>query len=252
MTIKLVFFISLLCVVAACIIVPLKFKNDALTWATIILALATTAYASILFWDKWVAKPSLKILYDPNKADLHKPYQHMPYRDKWTTDTGEAFATVWDNLKFLRVEVTNDGSATAKNCWGVMEVIGRPDDCPVPSDEPKGLFWAGRDPKQPTDIAVKGRAILNVLCSYEHFRIDIWGGEEGSRERKSDKWGALKAWATTHDVFTWGPKLRWQDAFCRGEYIVKLLIYAENADPKEGNFKLKIGDSWDDIDIGSV
>jgi len=148
---------------------------------------------------------------------------------------------IWN---FLRLNIKNSGFAPAKNCTAELRILRRPQQnsqsCPAPFDEPKGLKWAGSNPREARTIpSRKGSAILDVLLD-DTSLVPSARGWHGASD-----WGSLTLWAATHDVYIMSPSQRAQDAFCQGDYEVEITIFPENGAPKSETFRLHIDSIWD-------
>lgn len=188
----------------------------------------------IAIYDRFVNSPILELVFDINKPFLHRPSLEMLPK-----------GTTWN---FLRVLVRNTGFSVARNCTAELRIIKWPkngnQDCPAPADEPKGLKWAGSNPRELRSIpARRGEAILDVLLN------DTGISSQARTWHMADTCGPLIAWAATHDVYALGPLKRAQDAFCQGDYEVDITIFPENGTPKSKKYKLHVDTNWSNVHL---
>lgn len=233
---EIAFWVGLALLVVLCIGLALSGLVGAQLATTVILAVATLTYASVLFWEHWVSRPELKIYIDEERKALHEPQLTYFY-----ISPPDIIQRTCDR-RYLRVQVENKGGKVAKNCAASLEVVSRPNRCPAPADEPKGLKWAGRGAFQLMDIYPKGgRAVLDVAFSEQ----DLHGSWH-----MQGKWGPLVAWLATHEASI-EPRLRAQDALCKGEYKVDIIVGVDNGTPAKSSFRLEISEDWHLIHIYS-
>ena len=188
----------------------------------------------IAIYDRFVNVPVLEIVFDIDKPFIHRPSFKMLPR-----------GTTWN---FLRVLVRNTGFSVARNCTAELRIMKRPQkgdqDCPAPADDPKGLKWAGSNPRELRSIpARRGEAILDVLLD------DTTIPTQNRTWHMAATWGPLIAWAATHSVYTYGPLQRAQDAFCQGDYEVDITIFPENGAPKSRRYTLHVDTNWSNVHL---
>jgi len=144
---------------------------------------------------------------------------------------------------FLRLPVENSGFAPAKNCTAELEVTKRPgqasQNCPAPSAEPKALTWVSPKLEDKHTIpSRRGTAALAIV-------IDDTSVPSTARSWHAvNDWGPLTLWAGTTEVFAMPPATRTQDAFCQGDYEIKVTVFPENGSPKNETFKLHVDSVW--------
>lgn len=146
--------------------------------------------------------------------------------------------------RFVRLPVKNSGFAPARNCTAELTVLSRPQkngqSCPAPSSETKALTWvAPRREDRHTIPSREGTAALAIV-------IDDTSVTNATRSswHAANAWGPLAVWAGTNEVFAMPPATRAQDAFCQGDYKIKVTVYPENGAPKSDTFKLHVDSDW--------
>ncbi|GEM_PF-1868977 len=203
----------------------------------VFLATAGALIASVAFsfWDSYLERPELKILFDSD-ADHYTP-QLTIFSQEQSTD-GKITISQQEN-RFLRVRIHNAGSRTAKRCFGQLELIERSEGTHTLSKVEKTLYWA-EVPQFPS-IPPKAKFPLNVAYSRKGLVIPFEGGCDKN----------VRAWIFTKEAFM-NPKIRMQDAMCLGEYKVKITIFSDNTKPKEERFVIHVPEKWDALSMTHV
>ncbi len=146
--------------------------------------------------------------------------------------------------RYLRLPVKNFGFAPAINCTVTLRVLKRPqkngENCPAPSAETKALTWiAPRVEDRHTIPPRRGTATLAVVID------DTSVTNEARSGLVESEWGPLTVWAGTNEVVvTMSPITRGDDAFCKGDYDIKITVFPENGSPKSEKFKLHVDSDW--------
>ena len=193
-------------------------------------AIGSLSYVVVSIWDKYVVSTELEILYDPANHDLYDPT--LTGLDPKSNQPSEQFRSV-------RVLVRNRGRKASRGCVGYVELLRRDPGCTMFSFGPKALGWVNiADGKY---IPRGGFATLGIVLSFEtpktldHPRCDKMKGNT-----------ILTAWAHTPEMSEMPREYRLQDAFCPGEFPLKLTVYSEDSSPVSRLFNLRVGTSWQD------
>lgn len=197
-------------------------------------ALSTIAFVSFSVWDRYVESPALEILHDPSDNVNYFPQLTIISYSPGGTNVNSRM------IRFLRVMIQNSGSRTAKRCLARLELIRHmtPGNHTL-SREAKTLCWV-EVPDLP-NIPPKARFPLNVSYSQQGLSYPFEGACSGF----------VRAMIFTKEAFN-TPQIRAQDALCDGEYLVKIMVYSDNAQPVEKRFVISVHADWDRLTMGGA
>jgi len=199
-------------------------------------AFGTIAYASFLFWEKFIEVPEIEILYEPDKIpDLHRPqYDIFDERGKFA------------RRQYCIVVIRNKGEKVAKNCRASIRRVKSEEGCFAFSKEPKPLQWQHAQFDQPRDIAPSGMETLLFAFAQENYAVEIlapWCKYEKENAH-------IRAWAATPRTNSEiQPRWHLQDGFCQGNFEVELTVYVENGKPVSAKFELRISERWSNLQM---
>ncbi len=203
----------------------------------VFLATAVGSLAYVLFstWDEYVSSPRLEIEYDPSKPDLNviqltAMNQGVPVFD-------------YRSIKLL---IRNIGRKSAKGCVGYIELVKRDEGCTMFSFHPKVLAWIDI-PKDDYIPPRGGFAVLGVA-----FSVDPRAQAKLNQQRCNKQTGptTLNTWAYTPEVWAMSGRARLQDAFCTGDFTIKVSVFSESSQPVIRSFMLKVSDNWQALAMG--
>lgn len=200
----------------------------------IFLATAGTVISFIVFnfWDSYLEKPELEILHDSTDTDRYSPQLTFFFEEQ---SDGKITVRPRD-VRFLRVRIHNAGSRTANRCFAQLELIERSKGTHTLSKVEKTLLWA--EVPQFPNIPPKAKFPLNVAYSKEGLVLPFPTGCDGN----------VRAWIFTEQVFA-NPNFRMQDAMCLGEYLVRIIVYSDNAQPVEKKFVISVVSEWNKLNM---
>lgn len=227
-----IFLIVVVSIISATLAYAFYVKLDiAVFLATAISALA---YVFFTYWDEYVASPNLQITFDPAKPAEYTPQLLMP-----TSKNGNTLV----NFRFIRTVIINQGNRSAHGCVAKVQLLERPEHCTMFSEEPKTLKWV--DIPEGNYIPPQGgNAVLGVAFSLERiFRIP---GKRCAFQKDSDT--TIRGFALTPEAIE-NMALRAQDAFCTGNFKIRLTVYCEEGNTVSKDFILEVGDEWQKLDM---
>jgi hypothetical protein len=232
---SLVFLIIVVGIISAILAYAFYVKLDiAVFLATAISALA---YVFFTYWDTYVASPGLQITFDSAKPAEYTPQLMVP-----SSETKHALV----NFRFIRAVIVNQGNRSAHGCVAKIQLLERPRGCTMFSEEPKTLKWV--DIPQGNYIPPQGgNAVLGVAFSLE--RIFSIPGRRCAFQKDSDT--KIIAYAMTPEALE-NMAMRAQDAFCTGDFKIRITVYCEEGDTVSKDFVLKVGDEWQKLNMAPV
>jgi nitrate reductase NapE component len=227
-----IFFWLLLVVVFAILVVAWVTRGNefAIFLATAIGVIASTAFT---FYQQHLRMPELRIHLDPDK--------HARQLAILEPGTGKLI----DEFRFVYLQVENVGNLVAKNCVGQMRILEWPKGCTMFSDESKRLKWVEIF-QEDSVYPHRGTALLGVAFSKKtplpalpDRRCALQPGDT-----------IVRAWADTYDMISLAnPNLRLQDAFCTGDFEVRITISSSNSDPIFEDFIVQVTDNWENLKL---
>jgi hypothetical protein len=213
-------------VTAMIIVLAVKLQLD----LGVFLATAVGSLTYVMFsaWDNYVASPKLEFEFDADKPDLNI-VQLVAVSSQGTPEF---------TYRSVRVMIRNNGRRPARGCVGYIQLIYRDKGCTMFSRDPKVLAWVNI-PDGNYIPPHGGFAVLGVAFSMDqhiplpHSRCDKVPGNT-----------RLSTWANTPEVWMLKPNMRLQDAFCVGDFTVKVTVFSESSASVSEMFILKVSDNW--------
>ena len=205
----------------------------------VFLATAISALSYVLFtyWDQYIASPDLQITFDSTKPAEYTP-QLLMLSSKDGTSMG--------NYRFIRAVINNRGSRLAHGCVAKIQLIERPPNCTMFSEEPKMLKWV--DIPERNYIPPRGgNAVLGVAFSMERpLRIP---GKRCAFQNEPDT--VIRTYALTPETFE-NPSIRAQDAFCIGNFKIRLTVYCEEGNTVSSDYVLEVSEEWQKLNMRPI
>jgi hypothetical protein len=230
-----IFFWTLLVVLFAILAAAWVTRGNefAIFLATAIGVIASTAFT---FYQQYLRTPELHFAFDPEK--------HARQLTILDTNTGNPI----DEFRFVYLQVENTGNLVAEKCVGQIRLLEQPNGCTMFSDESKGLKWveiAEGDSISPHG----GTALLGVAFSRKTSLPALSGPRCALQPGNT----IVRAWANTKGMISLvNPNLRLQDAFCTGDFKVRIAVSSSNSDPISKDFILQVADNWENLRIRNV
>jgi len=193
-------------------------------------AISALAYVFFTYWDEYVASPNLKITFDVTKPAEYTPQLSIPLKD--------GLATLMVNHRFIRAVIINQGNRSAHGCVAKVQLLERPKDCTMFSEEPKTLKWV--DIPEGNYIPPSGgNAVLGVAFSLE--KVLRMPGKRCAFQKDPD--ASIRTFALTPEAIQ-NMSMRAQDAFCTGNFKIRLTVYCEEGNTVSRDFILEVSDEW--------